>query len=235
MTRFLLIRHGRAATYHSKLGIKQRQGPKANLNDSGRAQSRNLGQDLSNSGIDVMWSSPLNRAIQTADILGKYPGVPFRSKEPEDYKEIFDYGLTEIARPPIVYNAPLSLHPDLTGYEAAQYFSNLDYKAWINRTIASADWDSKYHGEGESYHELFIRETVFKYQAVDLYPDATLALVGHSNAHAFLLASMILGDNSSARDVFNFSHNHFLHYCGLAVVEYQSGHFSFIDFGIKRT
>jgi broad specificity phosphatase PhoE len=73
MTRFLLIRHGD----HALLGrqvIAGRQ-PGISLSDLGREQATNIANDLATLPIDAVYSSPLERAIETASPLAAKLGL----------------------------------------------------------------------------------------------------------------------------------------------------------------
>lgn len=69
---FYLFRHGR--TYlnaQRKLQGKDETLEGARLNEEGRAQAESIIPILSNKGIQVIYSSPLRRAMETAEIVSK--------------------------------------------------------------------------------------------------------------------------------------------------------------------
>jgi uncharacterized phosphatase len=73
MTRFFLVRHGE--TEWNK--IRRIQGVSdIPLNDTGRAQAASLGDILVSHTFDLLVSSPLSRAVETATIIATRLGMP---------------------------------------------------------------------------------------------------------------------------------------------------------------
>ena len=70
---FYLFRHGQ--TNENKSGATYGNAPEAYLTDDGIAQAEKLGEYLSNKDIEVVYSSPLKRAIQTAEIAVNNPDI----------------------------------------------------------------------------------------------------------------------------------------------------------------
>lgn len=73
MTRLVLVRHGE--TDWNVEGRYQGQADPP-LNERGKAQARQVAEALRPIGIDVIYSSPLRRAWQTAEIIAQTLGVP---------------------------------------------------------------------------------------------------------------------------------------------------------------
>ena len=63
---FYLFRHGE--TEYNRLGLRQGQGIDAGLNETGRLQAQKLAVYLEEKEIEVIYTSPLRRARQTAEI-----------------------------------------------------------------------------------------------------------------------------------------------------------------------
>ena len=86
MTNFLLIRHAA----HDYLGraIAGRQAG-VHLNDFGRQQADELARRLSELPIEAIYSSPLERALETADPVGRRLGLPIETAE--EFTEV-DFG-----------------------------------------------------------------------------------------------------------------------------------------------
>jgi probable phosphoglycerate mutase len=73
MTRFFLVRHGETEWNR----IRKIQGiSDIPLNDTGRAQAAALGQILVGHRFDLLVSSPLSRAMETASIIAERLGMP---------------------------------------------------------------------------------------------------------------------------------------------------------------
>jgi probable phosphomutase (TIGR03848 family) len=83
VTTFLLIRHGSTALVGKALAGRL---PSVPLDALGRDQAQMLAQRLANRGINAIYSSPLQRATETAEPLAKQLGLPVVLRD----------GLTEI-------------------------------------------------------------------------------------------------------------------------------------------
>jgi broad specificity phosphatase PhoE len=73
VTRILLARHGETDWNAERRWQGHADQP---LNDTGRAQARELAAALAGRGIDVVYSSDLARAHETAEIVGAHLGLP---------------------------------------------------------------------------------------------------------------------------------------------------------------
>ncbi|NLY85884.1 MAG: histidine phosphatase family protein [Tissierellia bacterium] len=89
MTKIYLIRHGQSEwNLLSKV-----QGQKdANLTDLGREQARKLGERLIDEDIDIIYSSDLSRALETAKIISSIINKPI--VESKEIREI-NFGIWE--------------------------------------------------------------------------------------------------------------------------------------------
>lgn len=76
MTKFLLIRHALTDAVGKRLSGRT---PGLSLNDEGRRQSRELASRLSHQSVDAIYSSPLERTIETAAPLAEITGLQVRS------------------------------------------------------------------------------------------------------------------------------------------------------------
>lgn len=74
-----IVRHGETIENHE--GIIQGQLP-GRLSDAGKAQAEALGRDIAGSDFDVIYSSDLQRCVDTAGYIVPYhPGVPVHYSE----------------------------------------------------------------------------------------------------------------------------------------------------------
>jgi probable phosphoglycerate mutase len=73
MPTILLIRHGE--NDYIKKGILPGQMPGVHLNENGRAQAQALAEKLAQAPIKAVYSSPLERAIETAEPIAKTLGL----------------------------------------------------------------------------------------------------------------------------------------------------------------
>lgn len=73
MTRFLLIRHATNNTIGKRFAGRMEG---VHLNEEGQAQAQRLAERLSSLPIHALYSSPLERAVQTAEPLAKALNLP---------------------------------------------------------------------------------------------------------------------------------------------------------------
>lgn len=148
----LLVRHGRTADNARR--IFQGQGGRG-LDDEGRRQARQLAQRLRTAGIERIVSSDLERAAETAGILGEALGLSVE----------LDEALREVnvgAWTGLSYGEVAERHPD-------------EWAAW------GAGHDLR-RGGGETYAELALRvaAAVERISAVD--GAETIVVVSHGAA-----------------------------------------------------
>lgn len=74
MPLFYLLRHGE--TEYVKQHRLAGRFPGVHLNDTGRAQAQTLAERLKNVPFKAIYSSPMERAIETAEPLGKVKALP---------------------------------------------------------------------------------------------------------------------------------------------------------------
>jgi broad specificity phosphatase PhoE len=78
MTTFLLIRHGNTDALGKRIAGSQPGWP---LNQSGRTQVTNLAQRLSTRPLQAVYTSPLERAVETAEAIARMHGLTPRRQE----------------------------------------------------------------------------------------------------------------------------------------------------------
>ncbi len=76
--RVFLVRHGQ--TDWNKIHRFQGQ-PGVRLNKTGRAQAEALALSLREEALTVIYSSPLARAVETAEAINRYQGVPIERRD----------------------------------------------------------------------------------------------------------------------------------------------------------
>lgn len=77
MTRFLLIRHGAVDSSGKALAGRMAG---VHLNERGRQQAQALSERLAGAGIDAIYSSPMERAVETARPLAGSLGLEVQSE-----------------------------------------------------------------------------------------------------------------------------------------------------------
>ncbi len=149
-TRLLLVRHGQ-----TELSVQRRYSGRGNprLTEIGLGQADAVAARLGVvGGIDAIVSSPLSRARQTADAIGKATGAQVRELP----------GLTE---------TDFGSWEGMTFTEAAQRDPEL-HRTWL------ADPSVPTPG-GESFDQVHSRVTRALDEIVSTYPGATVAVVSH--------------------------------------------------------
>lgn len=163
-TQVLLIRHGE--TDWNALGRWQGNAP-VPLNEIGLAQARALAQYLAAQPqrIDVIYSSPLPRARQSAEAIAEALGLPVRT----------DDRLREVN----------------TG--DWQGLTRAEAEAWDPERFAAhqADWYNVPIPNGESRRELQVRARAGFDDIIARHPGATIAIVSHGGTLGMLIESLL--------------------------------------------
>lgn len=84
--RLILVRHGESVGNAQRRLQGQSDHP---LTELGREQSRRLGQRLAKEGVTALYSSPIHRAWQTAEVIGELLGL---APQPLPGVEEYDFG-----------------------------------------------------------------------------------------------------------------------------------------------
>jgi broad specificity phosphatase PhoE len=150
MTRFLLIRHAQTASAGIKLTGRL---PEIPLTAEGRSQSECLIARLSGLKIQALYSSPLERALQTASFLAHDRGLPVQAADA--FTEV-DFG-------------------DWTGREIQSLESDPLFRGF------QEDRESARIPGGESMTEVQARAAGEIQALAGRHPDATVAIVSHAD------------------------------------------------------
>ncbi len=156
-TRLYLIRHGQSAG--NAEGRFGGHGPTP-LSDLGVQQAERTANVLAKEGIDVIYSSDLVRAVQTAEPLAKLLDIPINTSEAFRERNVgVLQGLT--------FDESKRDHPK-------------DYYALINRNINHVITD------GESYRQLLKRITSELRTILRTHQGERIAIVSHTGAICYL-------------------------------------------------
>ena len=161
-TRLYFIRHGQSGG--NAEGRFGGHGPTP-LSDLGREQAEKTAKVLAKEGIDVIYSSDLLRAVQTAEPLAKLLGLKVNTSEAFRERHV---GVLE----------------GLTFDESKRDFPT-DYYALVNRDIHHVIT------EGESYRELLRRITAKLNDVVRAHPSERIAIYSHTGAICFLILHLL--------------------------------------------
>lgn len=159
MTRFLLIRH--AVNDWVKTGKLAGRTPEVHLNDEGNAQAVALGQRMANIGLTALYSSPLERTIETAEAIAKYQ---------KDAVVQVEEGILEVG------------YGKWQGTKIAKLAQK---KAWY--TVQHFPTRMQFP-DGETMRGAQMRAVDTVEQLYDVHPKGTVALVGHSDVIKMILA-----------------------------------------------
>ncbi len=156
-TRLYLIRHGQSAG--NAEGRFGGHGPTP-LSDLGREQAEKTANALAREGIDVIYSSDLDRAVQTAEPLAKLLDIPVHQSKAFRERHV---GVLE----GLTFDESKERHPN-------------DYYALINRNV------NHVITEGESYRHLLRRGTNELRGILRNHKHQRIAIFSHTGAICFL-------------------------------------------------
>ncbi|MEA2008169.1 MAG: histidine phosphatase family protein [Chloroflexota bacterium] len=158
----LLIRHGETAWNREKIFRGVYDIP---LNENGRAQARQVAQALAGREIDAAYSSPLSRAMETAQIALKSHGVEVES------------------------------HPGLIDFNYGAWTGLADSVVAEKWPQAHALWGSAPHRatppSGDSLPHVFQRTFGTLAELVQKHPDQTIAIFAHRVVNKLLILGML--------------------------------------------
>ncbi|MDO5397003.1 MAG: histidine phosphatase family protein [bacterium] len=163
MTNIYIIRHAETDSNirHACLGHKD-----VPLNENGIKQAETLAEKLKDIKLDVVYSSPLNRAIETINPpAARGPGVPV----------IMSFALIE---------RDFGIWDDMTFDEIkAQYPA--EFKAW------QEDWTGYKIPGGESSEEVQNRINLFMQKLIDSHRNQNIAVVTHLGTARHIISYLL--------------------------------------------
>ena len=162
MTEFLLIRH--ATNDYVKTHRLAGWTPGVHLNDHGRAQAAALGKRLEQTRIDAIYSSPLERTVETAQAILEYH-PKLRLETLDDLGEVH-YG-------------------DWTGGEIQKLVHR---KMWdvIQHYPSRAQFPN-----GETMRQVQVRAANVLERLLEKHPHSTVALFSHSDVIKMIVAHFL--------------------------------------------
>ena len=171
ITRLYLVRHGATALsaedrFSGAIGV--------DLSDDGRAQADRLGMRLLDDGISVVYTSPMSRAVETAQIVARHIGVEPAMRD----------GLREIGH---------GHWEGLTRSEVEARFPD-EYAAWEEDPFTYAPSD------GESGVAVLARALPEVRDIVVRHAGARVLVVSHKATIRILLSSLLGFDVRGYRD-----------------------------------
>lgn len=128
-----LARHGE--TDWNKRGILQGW-TDVTINDRGRQQAHEMAQAYANAGFDAVWSSPLVRALETAQIIAATLGLP-PPKQHEGLKERHFGAIQGIPKDELAELNPAQLAQILRRNPAAQFVGGESMDEFADRVLGA--------------------------------------------------------------------------------------------------
>lgn len=139
MTTVLLVRHGRTGANAS--GVLAGQSPGVFLDDHGREQAAALGQRLADVPFDTLVSSPLDRTMETADLLLSGRGDVDRWTDDRfvecDYGDWTGRKLSELAKEP--HWRVVQSHASAAAFPGGESLREVQHRA----VEAVRDWNTE--------------------------------------------------------------------------------------------
>ena len=166
--RLYFVRHGESEA--NLLRVFSNRGWQHGLTDMGRQQALAVAQKLKEVSVAKLFSSPLLRAVQTAEILSEELGVPY---ETTDALREFDCGILEGKS-------------DATSWEV--------YYRVRNDWLQHGHWETRFE-QGESFLDIKERFVPFIEQLVEVHGrlQENIVLVGHGGIYRCMLP-LVLDD-----------------------------------------
>lgn len=189
-----LIRHGESADHEGD----KRQRPDSSLGDRGREQAKAVAERMLKEDIDVVFSSKLNRARETAEEISKKLGISV---------EIFE-GIHEKEQNPDLYGADMASEVHQRYIAAVEKFGH--------------DFDWKFDGKGESLNDLIKRANKFQEHLLKNHKKQNVLVVTHGLfIRAFVILSL-LGDNFDEKTFYKIFTSISFANTGVTLLEYSS-------------
>lgn len=137
-------------------------GPDGRLTPAGHREAAALAERLAGAGIDVLYSSPLERALQTAEYtarrIGRDPAIePWTRELPGGAVTITPWGMMSAMNVPGEVLRGLESYPPHDDWHAFPHFDQEDLRSWFAEVGAGSDAFLARHGyarEGRRYRRV---------------------------------------------------------------------------------
>ncbi len=187
-----LVRHGESLGNISQV----HQAQNCELSQEGQRQADKLAARFSDLAVDLLISSPITRAAQTAEKIAKVVNLPIH----------YDRRIEEIRRPSSVVGKKAS-DPQVA-------------KLWA--TIRSHQHDPDYHhSDEENFFDVKKRMQSFL-QELPTRKESNIVVVSHGHALRIFLGLMILGPEFSSHEFHAMIDHTSISNTGLTICEYEN-------------
>ncbi len=189
--RILFARHGESVA--NLLGVISNRDLPHPLTEAGREQAASLAEWVRPYSLTRVFSSPVLRAVQTADIVGQ------------------------------THHLPVAIADALREFDCGVLEGRSDEESWARHAALSAEWhagrlDSRIEG-GESLNDMRARFVPFVGELMQQYRGSSESLlaVGHGGLYRWMLPLVVPGLESAFQDTYRFG------YTGCLVTEPGDG------------
>jgi broad specificity phosphatase PhoE len=186
--RVYLLRHGQ--TDWNARGLMQGGGYDIELNESGRDQARRVAHELSSIQLDIVASSHLSRAAETADIVHEV------QQQQQTHSSSFPTRTSPLKRLKTERFGEMRFGEfEGAAIHGKDFDQDSHDKFWEVNTQIRADTSMRFHPNGESTDDVEERSRMALEAILDKYQDAAhIAVVAHGRANQILLASILWND-----------------------------------------
>jgi len=190
-----LVRHGESVSCAADMFQKDEDG----LSEKGKKQVESLAQELKNLSIDSFYSSPFERAKETAEIISRSIGKPF---------EVWDI-LFEARSPKEIMGESFD-DPDVR-----------KIRKLIKDNYHKGNW--KYSDE-ETFEELKSRGKEIIENFSNKPEKETVLCVSHAGIIKMIVALMVFGDLLTPEIYWSFKYHMHSDHAGITVCKYTPHH-----------
>lgn len=164
ITKFIFARHGIAES--NILGVRSSGNNNHHLAPEGRKQSEDLARQLKNEKVDIILSSPVMRAMETAEIIAEVLDMPIEKSE---LIREMDYGAWD-------------------GFTNAELQEKNELYRDYKKTFGNVQerYNFRFGGDGESRVDAEKRVGEFIGECIEKYPGKNILVVAHGIVGAML-------------------------------------------------
>ena len=187
-----LVRHGQSEG--NKANVHQTSD--LHLSPEGVKQAEFLAKRLKDVNFDLIYSSPIERAKETAEIINKYHHSPI-----EFWEEISEW------RSPTQIRGKHSSDPEAHGIIES-----------ISNSLHEGKWDYKYSDE-ESFEELSSRANKVLKHLEEKHGDEKILCVSHGTMIKTIVSQVVFGEKASPEIFINMKEHMWAQNTGITICE----------------
>lgn len=174
------VRHGES-TFNQ---LKLHQHGKVELSEYGQKQAQKVAKRFTTIPIELIISSPMTRALQTAEEIQKITN-----------KKLIEVDLLREVKKPSIFEGKSLIDPALS-----------DIKELIKENFENPKW---YHSDEENFSDLKKRAAEFL-EHISAYSEQNIAVVTHGDFLRIIIGIIVFGDNFTTDLYYQFQ-KHMVH------------------------